>query len=190
MFTKKNDESGAKPAEADKAPEAEDEIDAPPLKPFSRKGSHMPAKPPAGTSAQPDMPRRPPDIPGGPRRVERPRAGMDSSSDPKRLMVGRDICLKGEITACDKLVVEGQVEVTLPAARLIEVAPSGVFMGDADVEDADISGKFEGELTVRGRLIVRTGGRIEGKVRYGRIEIEQGGVISGDMQTLEPAGDG
>lgn len=161
-----------------------DDISSPPLKPFSRKGSHAPAKPPSPTSFHPESPRRSiPDIPGvPPRRIDRP---MSAEADGKRLIIGRDICLNGEITACDKLVVEGRAEVVLTDAAIIEVAPSGFFKGTATVEEADISGRFEGELIVRDRLIVRSGGRISGAIRYGRIVIESGGEISGDMQTLD-----
>ncbi|MCF3627848.1 polymer-forming cytoskeletal protein [Thalassospiraceae bacterium LMO-SO8] len=159
------------------------DLSAPPLKPFSRKGSHAP-KPPTSSGMASEMHRRPPEVSTTARRIDRARS-LDTASDQKRLIVGRDISLTGEITSCDRLVVEGQVEVTLPAARLIEVAPTGVFKGNADVEEADISGRFEGELIARGRLVVRAGGRVQGKIRYGRIVIEQGGEISGDMQTLD-----
>ena len=94
--------------------------------------------------------------------------------------------MNGEITSCDKLVVEGEVEASLSDAGVIEVAPTGVFKGNAQVDEADISGRFEGELVARDRLIVRAGGRISGSIRYGRIVIESGGEISGDMQTLSP----
>lgn len=159
------------------------DFSAPPLKPFSRKGSHAPAKPPASATFHPDVPRRVPDIPGpAGGRMDRP---VGSGDDNKRLVVGRDICLSGEITSCDKLIVEGHVEVTLSNARAIDVAPSGFFKGVADVEEAEISGRYEGELVARDRLIVRAGGRISGAIRYGRIVIESGGEISGDMQTLD-----
>ncbi len=168
-----------------------DDISSPPLKPFSRKGSHVPAKPPSPTTFHPDAPRRSiPDIPGVPsRRIERP---MSADADSKRLVIGRDICLNGEITACDKLVVEGRAEVVLTDAAIIEVMSSGFFKGTANVEEADISGRYEGELIARDRLIVRAGGRISGAIRYGRIVIESGGEISGDMQTLNgtETGDG
>ena len=72
----------------------------------------------------------------------------------------------------------------MPHARIIEVAPSGFFKGSADVEEADISGRFEGDLIARDRLVVRAGGLINGTIRYGRIVIESGGEISGDMQAL------
>ena len=156
---------------------------APPLKPFSRKGTHAPAKPPTATSFQPEITRRIPDIPGSPTRRAGRAVGSDSESN--RLVVGRDIRLSGEITACDKLLVQGSVEVTLSNARVIEVAPTGHFKGTAEVDEADISGRYEGDLIARERLIVRAGGHIKGKVRYGRIVIESGGEVSGDMQTLE-----
>ena len=159
-----------------------EQIAAIPLKPFSRKGFHVASKPPTSASDQPSAPRRIPDIAGvSPRRMERPMG----DGDGKRLVVGRDIRLSGEITACDKLVVEGHIEVRLKDARVIEVSQTGYFKGNADVEEADISGNFEGELIARDRLVVRSGGRISGTIRYGRIVIESGGEISGDMQTLD-----
>lgn len=198
MFGKKKDGAGAADQNAAAADEgakskekSKDMPSAPPLKPFSRKGSHAPAKPPAATSFQPDIPRRPPEIPGATaRRMDRPLGAINGEADSSRLVVGRDIRLNGEITACDKLVVEGSVEATLSNARIIEVAPTGRFTGAAEVDEADISGRYDGDLVAREKLIVRSGGHIKGKVRYGRIVIESGGEISGDMQTLQTADDG
>jgi len=189
MFGRKNDDddkAGAeKPTTGSATPgAAEDHGVAPPLKPFSRKGSHAAAKPPTPASHHPEFQRRPPEIPGvASRRIDRPRS---NEAEGRRLIVGRDIRLNGEITACDKLVVEGHVEVTLPGARILEISPTGFFKGRAEVDEADVSGRFEGDLIARERLIVRSSGRVHGSVRYGRIVIESGGEISGDMQTLLP----
>jgi len=187
MFGKKKDDENTatmsdKSATA-KAGDTEEAGSAPPLKPFSKKGSHAPAKPPASSNHMPELQRRGPDLPSAPaRRIDRPRT---NEAESRRLIVGRDIQLNGEITACDKLVVEGHVEIALPGARVLEISPSGFFKGAAEVDEADISGRYEGDLIARERLIVRSGGRIHGTVRYGRIVIESGGEISGDMQTLE-----
>ncbi|MBL6957689.1 MAG: polymer-forming cytoskeletal protein [Rhodospirillales bacterium] len=180
MFRRNKDEEGPN-VKTPKQDEANDGHDAPPLKPFSKKGSHSPASPASSSGLGPSAPRRQADIPSSVRRLERSRPGDVES---KKLIVGRDIRLSGEITACDKLVVEGHVEVMLSDARVIEVAPSGYFKGNATVEEADISGRFDGELIARDKLTVRTGGRISGSIRYGNIVIESGGEISGDMQSL------
>lgn len=184
MFRKKHDDEDgvSKPQrEGDRM----QDLAAPPLKPFTRKGSHVPAKSPASAAVRHDIPRRTVDTPAPSRRFDRLRPG---ESESKKLTVGRDICLKGEITACDKLIVEGQVEIALDDARAIEIAPTGFFKGRAEVDEADISGLYEGELIARELLTVRAGGRINGTVRYGRIIIEAGGEISGDMRALtQPA---
>jgi len=179
MFSKKNDGDGT-----DGTPDgASDDVTAPPLKPFSKKGSHAPAKPPSRpVNYHPEVPRRVADIPG---MARRPEGHRSPDADARRLVVGREISLSGEITSCDKLVVEGHVEATIPDSRSLEVSATGLFRGRAEVDEADIAGRFEGELIARERLAVRAGGKVSGTIRYGRIVIESGGEISGDMRTLD-----
>src|SRR5581483_10357249 len=106
------------------------------------------------------------------------------STEGKRLIVGRDISLTGEITACDVLVVEGKVEASLGDSRMIEIAESGLFKGQAEIDSAEVAGRYEGNLTVRDRLFVRSTGKVMGTIRYGRLEIECGGELVGDIQVL------
>lgn len=104
-----------------------------------------------------------------------------------RLIVGPDVKLKGaEILDCDTLVVEGRVEATMDS-RVIRVAENGAFAGTVGIDIAEIHGSFEGELTARQQLIIRATGRVSGKIRYGKIFIEEGGEISGDVQSLSAA---
>ena len=122
-----------------------------------------------------------------PLRDAKPAAAAEESG--KRLIVGQGISLSGEITACDRLVVDGSVQVTLNQTRAIEITESGRFTnGKAEVEEAEISGVYEGDLTVRNRLLIRSTGQVKGNVRYGEIEIERGGRISGAISMIEPGG--
>ncbi len=104
-----------------------------------------------------------------------------------KLIVGADIHLKGaQITDCDTLVVEGRVEAAVDS-RVIQIAESGVYVGSASVDMAEISGRFEGELTVRKQLLVRGSGQVSGKIRYGRLAVEDGGEVSGDIAAIGAA---
>jgi cytoskeletal protein CcmA (bactofilin family) len=103
-------------------------------------------------------------------------------SEARKLTVGREIALSGEITSCDMLVVEGSVEANLQNCRDMDIAESGKFKGSATIDNADVRGTFEGSLTARMRLLIRAGGHVTGTIRYGQIEIEAGGQISGDVQ--------
>ena len=100
------------------------------------------------------------------------------------MTVGREISLSGEIEACETLVVEGRVEATLSDCQTIEIAAGGLFKGIAEVDEARISGHFEGSITVRNRLIVHATGRITGAVRYHEIEIQRGGQVVGEIQAI------
>jgi cytoskeletal protein CcmA (bactofilin family) len=101
------------------------------------------------------------------------------------LTVGPDIQMKGEITTCDRVVIEGMVDATMKDVHTVELAQSGSLKGTAEVEDAEVSGVFEGDLVVHGRLIVYSTGEIRGNVTYGEIEIERGGTISGNIQNVD-----
>ena len=107
--------------------------------------------------------------------------------DSKKLLIGREIVLSGEISACEKLVVEGCVETNISACREIEVAESGIFKEEAEIEIAEISGTFEGNISATNLLIVRSTGRVTGKVRVRQLEVERGGEISGEIAIIPEA---
>ncbi|ENO87740.1 bactofilin family protein [Thauera linaloolentis] len=110
------------------------------------------------------------------------------ASGGSRLIVGPDVKLKGaEILDCDTLVVEGRVEATMDS-RVIRIAENGAYEGTVGIDVAEIHGRFEGELTARQQLIIHATGRVSGKIRYGKILIEEGGEVSGDVQSLARAG--
>ncbi len=112
-----------------------------------------------------------------------PLSSNDKSKSAKRVLtVGNDILLKGEIATCDRLVIEGKVDATLNDVHTVEIAECGSFKGSAQIEDAEISGLFEGDLTVRGRLVIYATGRVRGKISYGEIEIERGGELTGEIK--------
>ena len=141
-----------------------------------------------GAALRVEPPRRPADpvTPTAPARrpAATPTPLSGKSNEAKRLTVGRDICVRGEITACDVLVVEGRVEASISGSNLIEIAETGLFKGDAEIDEAEISGRFEGNLVVRDRLFIAATGRVTGSVRYRRLEIALGGEMVGDAQVI------
>ncbi|GAC1606392.1 MAG: hypothetical protein NVS3B2_13830 [Ramlibacter sp.] len=99
-----------------------------------------------------------------------------------KLTVGPNIKLKGvEITDCDTLVVEGSVEATMDS-RVIQISERGSFKGSAEIDIAEIRGEFDGTLTVRQKLVIYSTGKVTGKIRYGKVVIEEGGQLSGEIE--------
>jgi cytoskeletal protein CcmA (bactofilin family) len=155
--------------------------------PLSRNPAPVPPRTPEGarqggeTTRPSEAPRRPPEAAGAP-----PVAAVGglrrSETDVRTLIVGREISLSGEINSCNKLVVEGSVEANLQNCRDVDISETGLFKGSASIDEAEVRGRFEGNLTVRKRLMIRSTGKVTGTIRYGQIEIECGGQISGDIQ--------
>jgi cytoskeletal protein CcmA (bactofilin family) len=118
-----------------------------------------------------------------------PAASQARASEPadhKRLLVGKEISLSGEIRSCDTLVVEGTVEAELNGTQILDIQQSGLFKGSATVDTAEIAGRFEGKLTVRERLHVHATGHIHGEIKYKNLEIDSGGRIGGTLMELSP----
>ena len=108
-------------------------------------------------------------------------AAPTPSESGAKLTVGPNIKLKGvEITDCDTLVVEGTVEATMNS-RVIQIAEQGAFKGSAEIDIAEVRGVFDGNLTVRQKLVIFSTGKVTGKIRYGKIVIEEGGQLSGEI---------
>lgn len=114
----------------------------------------------------------------------RPAPEPMHSSEERKLIVGKGLSLSGEIAACDILVVEGKVEAKLSDGKLLEITETGQFTGAVEIQNADIAGRYDGDLTVHGRLTIRGTGRISGIVKYGELEVNAGGQVIGEMQVV------
>jgi len=150
----------------------------------------VPTTPPAANhpSASPAL------VPAAPRSAtppsvaapaEAPAAeGKGEDGAGSKLIVGPNIKLKGvEIEDCDTLVVEGRIEATM-VSRAIQIAERGSFAGKVDVDIAEVRGSFQGELTARKKLVIHASGRVAGKIRYGKMLVQEGGEMSGDVAAL------
>jgi len=117
---------------------------------------------------------------------EPPLTSIGPDTPGSKLCVGPKIKLKGvEITDCDVLVVEGEVEATVNS-KAMQIAKPGMLKGHVSIDVAEIFGEFSGELTARTKLIVHGTGRVSGKIRYGKLIVAEGGELSGDVQRLDP----
>ena len=139
----------------------------------------------------------PPAPPAAPLETSKPAEAarppvVDKSEERKeaKLIVGPDIKMKGvEVADCDTLVVEGRIEATIDA-RVLQIAPNGVFSGTVAVDTAEIHGRLEGDLTVRKQLVIHATGKVSGKIRYARIKVEEGAEIAGEISMMERGAQG
>jgi cytoskeletal protein CcmA (bactofilin family) len=129
---------------------------------------------PAGGSAPPSSSAAAISVrPGGREPVER-----------RTLVVGRGISVQGVVQDAERLVVEGTVEASMIHATELAISAGGVFRGEVEVEDAEVAGTIDGTLTARGNLVVRSTGRVLGVARCRRLQVEDGGQITGRIEMI------
>jgi cytoskeletal protein CcmA (bactofilin family) len=137
-----------------------------------------PTPPPARTQALPPVHHAPGEYHSAP-----------SENAGSKLSIGPNINLKGvEISNCDVLVIEGNVDATI-TSKVMEIAKPGRFTGTANIDIAEIHGDFQGELTARAKLVVHGTGRVTGTVRYGKLVVAEGGIVNGEVKQLDSPAD-
>ena len=105
-------------------------------------------------------------------------------AERRTLVVGRGISVQGTVADAERLVVEGTVEASMIHAAELSIAQGGVFKGEVEVEEAEIAGTIDGTLTARGNLIVRATGKVLGTARCRRLQVADGGQITGRIEMI------
>jgi len=155
-------------------------LGVPPFRPAQPQEVQTMSRPPFSTAPTPQVAPQAGPRPGLPPVRTTPR----DPSERRTLVVGRGISVQGTVQDAERLVVEGTVEATMIHATELAISPGGVFKGEIEVEDVEIAGTIDGTLTARGSLTVRATGKVLGTARCRRLQVEDGGQITGRIEML------
>lgn len=114
-----------------------------------------------------------------------PQQEPEQAIGDRKLTIGPGINMSGEIESCDHLIVEGTVEAALRGASFLEIEETGTYYGSVEISEAIIAGRFEGDLSVDGRVTIRSTGVVTGTISYKELEVESGAVIDGRITPLK-----
>ena len=109
---------------------------------------------------------------------------MPGTEEQRTMIIGRGISVHGSIQDAERLVVEGVIEAQMIHATELAITQGGMFRGEIEVDHAEIAGTIVGTLTCRATLFVSSTGRVLGKVRCYRIEVEDGCHITGQIEMI------
>ncbi len=166
---------------------ADSGLGVPPFRPAPPKEAPAMSRPPFAPVPTP-APSQP--LPSAPPRPMATASGRMPGREPterRTLVVGRGISVQGTVQDAERLVVEGTVEATMIHATELSISPGGVFKGEVEVEEAEVAGTIDGTLTARGSLQVRASGKVLGTARCRRLQVEDGGQITGRIEMLTEA---
>ena len=157
-------------------------LGVPPFRPAPPQEVQTMSRQPFTTAPAPQA--APPPTPGARPGLPPIRTSARDPSERRTLVVGRGISVQGTVQDAERLVVEGTVEASMIHATELAISPGGVFKGEIEVEDVEVAGTIDGTLTARGALIVRATGKVLGTARCRRLQVEDGGQITGHIEML------
>jgi hypothetical protein len=101
------------------------------------------------------------------------------------VVIGDGVVVKGTFTVPAKAVVNGVIEGDLTAEEVL-VGPTGKITGRVSAKVLDVRGELHNTIISEKSLIIRSTGKIAGKVQYVEIEIEKGGEVEGTLTQSGP----
>ena len=108
--------------------------------------------------------------------------------DAMTAVIGQTICIKGDVTGDEDLVVEGRIEgtVSLPKSRLT-IGENGIVAASVKAKCLNVDGRIEGDVTAVENVVVTSSGRMQGNIKAPRITLEDGCKFKGSIDMdIEP----
>ena len=102
-------------------------------------------------------------------------------------ILGEQTSIIGKIAYQGHAVIHGLFEGEFEGGISLTIGPQGFVKADIHVNEAEISGKVEGNITVKSRLILRGSAEIRGNITAPRISVDEGVSIMGQVH-VTPAG--
>ena len=97
-------------------------------------------------------------------------------------VISKETSIKGDIKAQGNIRVEGRVEGTLDSKNKIVIGESALVIGKLNAEEAEISGKVEGEVHCAGVLFLKKTAIITGNIYTQKLVVEVGAKFNGKCQ--------
>lgn len=96
----------------------------------------------------------------------------------ERNVVAKNTSITGDIVSEGNFRIDGTLEGTLKTSGRVIIGVDGVINGKVESDNADIEGKFSGELLVHETLSIKGTAHISGDVVVGKLSVEPGATFN------------
>ena len=94
----------------------------------------------------------------------------------------KDTHVEGTIRTASDFRIEGTLVGSLDCQAKLIIGTSGNVNGEVSCKTAMIEGVFEGDLRVADLLEVRETARVNGEISYGKLKIDAGAQLTGQLK--------
>ncbi len=117
-----------------------------------------------------------------------PRIGQTRPIRSKNVyVIGPTLVFKGELSADEDLIIEGQIEGTIVHHKMnLTVGKQGRVKADIDATSVIIEGQLVGDIRSDGIVSLAKGADVKGNIFCARIVMEEGARFEGKIDMGEP----
>ena len=121
---------------------------------------------------------------------------MQKPRTMERNIIAKNTTFVGEITSDGDFRIDGVLEGTLKTTGRVIIGAEGLVKGAVESTNADIEGKFSGQLSASATLTIKASSNISGDVTVGKLSIEPGATFNatctmkGALKELNKANEG
>mgnify|MGYP002347564937 CR=1 FL=1 len=95
-------------------------------------------------------------------------------------LIAKGTRITGDIASDGDLRVDGEILGNLETKGRLVIGPSGKIDGDITCKSCEISGTYNGKITVAELLSLKASSRITGNIVTGKLSIEPGAYFNGN----------
>ena len=92
--------------------------------------------------------------------------------------------IEGKLEMPGNVIIMGSFKGSI-ISRSLEIFKDGKAFGSIEAKNVTIAGYFEGELTCSGLLTIAKSGTVKGRVAYGALSVELGGLLEAEVFQFE-----
>ena len=96
----------------------------------------------------------------------------------ERNVIAKNTSITGEIISEGDFRVDGSLEGTLKTNGKVIIVVDGLVKGKVESANADIEGRFSGELVVHETLSIKGTSNITGDILIGKLSVEPGAIFN------------
>jgi len=96
----------------------------------------------------------------------------------ERNVVAKNTSFIGDIISEGDFRIDGTLEGTIKTQGRVIIGAEGIIKGKIESTNADIEGKFSGELIVHKTLSIKASAHISGEVTVGKLSVEPGATFN------------
>jgi cytoskeletal protein CcmA (bactofilin family) len=102
------------------------------------------------------------------------------------LVIGADTVLTGEVKGARRVEVFGKVEGGI-AAGDVTVRQGGIVKGGVNADTSTVEGELAGDVRIQQLIAIKSTGSVSGKVKYGRLSMEEGAELAASVRNMPPS---